>query len=179
MFSSRTIDLARQIKDVFDRTGLTLALAESCTGGLIGAAITEIPGSSSFFHGSAGVYSNDAKTLVLSVPARDVSAYGAVSSRCALAMAEGAQTLYDVDLALSVTGIAGPDGGSAEKPVGLVWFAVAGRNLRPRSFSRLFSGDRSAVRMSAVDTALETILKESKENVGGAEVGRGKEKSHD
>lgn len=156
--------LAEKLKKACDAAGMSLAVAESCTGGLIGGAITEIAGSSSFFHGSVGTYSNGAKTDIISVPAETIRLCGAVSSQCAIAMAEGAMRLYRVDLALSVTGIAGPDGGSMEKPVGLVWFGIARGGRPSRSFRRLFTGDRSTVRLSAVTVALESILKEASES---------------
>ncbi len=124
MFDSSVIGLVERIKDLFDSKGLFLALAESCTGGLIGGAVTEVPGVSSFFLGSAGTYSNSAKESILSVPSQVLKSYGAVSSQCAQAMASGAMELYGSDVSLSVTGIAGPDGGSDESQSdwsGLVW----------------------------------------------------------
>ncbi len=160
MFDSSVIGLVERIKDLFDSKGLSLALAESCTGGLIGGAVTEVPGVSSFFLGSAGTYSNSSKESILSVPYQVLRSYGAVSSQCAQAMAYGAMELYGSDVALSVTGIAGPDGGSDEKPVGLVWFGLAVRGKSPRSFSRIFPGDRDDIRRSTVLEALDSILSE-------------------
>lgn len=154
------IDLVARIKEAFDRRGLTLALAESCTGGLIGGAITEIPGSSSFFLGSAGTYSNQAKMSILSVPPEIIELYGAVSSQCAEAMAKGALDLYRADVALSVTGVAGPDGGSFEKPVGLVWFGLAVRGKYAVTFSKVFPGERRDIREATVLEALKSISRE-------------------
>lgn len=161
MFNSSVINRARRIKEAFDKKRLSLALAESCTGGLIGGAVTEIPGSSSFFLGSAGTYSDRSKISVLSVPKSVLDSYGAVSSQCAMAMAEGALSLYGSDVALSVTGVAGPDGGSEEKPVGLVWFGLAVRGKDTRAFSRVFPGGRSEIREATVLEALRSILQEA------------------
>jgi len=108
--------------------GLTIATAESCTGGLIGGAITVISGASSVFMGGIIAYDNRIKEQVLQVPNAVLSTHGAVSRRVAQAMAHGAILALDVDLAVSVTGIAGPGGGSAEKPVGTVWIGTARRN---------------------------------------------------
>ena len=102
-----------------------LATAESCTGGLVGGALTSVPGSSAVVHGGFITYANDAKTTMLAVPARLIRDYGAVSAQAARAMADGARNKANVDLAVSITGIAGPDGGSDKKPVGLVYLACA------------------------------------------------------
>lgn len=159
-------DLVFLIKRAFDLKGLTLALAESCTGGLIGGAITEIPGSSSFFLGTAGTYSNQAKISVLSVPESVIDRHGAVSRECAEAMAKGALELFGADMALSVTGIAGPDGGSDEKPVGLVWFGLAVKDVEVKAFHHLFSGGRKDVRDGTVKKALMSIFQEISESGG-------------
>lgn len=134
----------------------TVSLAESCTGGLIGAALTEVPGSSKVFLGSAVTYSNASKERILGVDGRIFETDGAVSEACAKAMAEGSRRVYGSDFALSVTGIAGPDGGSPEKPVGIVWFClVDDRGAAP--FMRSFSGDRAQVRRWARTVGLETL----------------------
>lgn len=135
---------------------LRFCFAESCTGGMLGGAVTDIPGASEVFAGSAVCYGNRAKTDVLGVPDDLIRKHGAVSRQCAEAMAEGAAKLFDADVALAVTGVAGPDGGSPEKPVGLVWFALCdGSEII--SSSRTFPGDRAAVRRWSVAVGLEKI----------------------
>ena len=137
--------------------GLTCATAESCTGGSVGGAITAVPGSSAVFLGGVISYANEVKRDVLSVPQEILDTHGAVSPECAERMATGARNLLKTDLAVSLTGIAGPDGGSAEKPVGLVWFGLATKD-GVRTEKRVFAGDRAAVRAQAVDHALGLLL---------------------
>jgi nicotinamide-nucleotide amidase len=129
MSFDRTLILeAKDVLDVCRSGGLRLATAESCTGGLIAAVLTSIAGSSAVFERGFITYSNEAKTELLGVPAGLIAEHGAVSEPVARAMAEGALLRSHADIAVSVTGIAGPDGGSAEKPVGLVHFACARRD---------------------------------------------------
>ncbi len=136
--------------------GISISCAESCTGGMVGAALTDTPGSSDVFLGSAVCYSNEAKERILSVPAHILEQYGAVSSECAVAMAQGAMRQFGSGMAVSVTGIAGPDGGSVEKPVGTVWFAVAHRNgVSSKQYH--FPGDRMHIRNRATNTALQLL----------------------
>ena len=137
--------------------GLTCATAESCTGGSVGGAITAVPGSSAVFLGGVISYANEVKRDVLGVPQEILDAHGAVSPECAERMAAGARNLLKADLAVSLTGIAGPDGGSAEKPVGLVWFGLATKD-GVRTEKVVFGGDRAAVRAQAVDHALGLLL---------------------
>ena len=151
-------DLVRRAGAVLERCraeGVKIAAAESCTGGLIAALLTEIPGSSAVVERGFVVYSNDAKIELLGVPAEMISAEGAVSEATARAMAEGALAASRAAVAVSVTGVAGPDGGSAEKPVGLVWFACARRGgatvVREERFGAI---GRENVRMASVTTAL-------------------------
>jgi nicotinamide-nucleotide amidase len=134
-----------------------LAAAESCTGGLIAATCTELAGSSDWFERGFVTYSNAAKTELLGVPAGLIEAHGAVSEAVALAMAQGALAHSAAQLALSVTGIAGPGGGSSAKPVGTVWFGWA---LPGRVWTecRHFEGDRAAVRQASVAHALGTLV---------------------
>jgi nicotinamide-nucleotide amidase len=136
--------------------GLTLSCAESCTGGLIGAALTGVPGSSDVFAGSAVVYSDEAKKKLLGVDERLLKKHGAVSGECAEAMARGALNVYGTSLAIATTGVAGPSGGSPEKPVGTVWFAVAPRagTMESNPFVRRLEGERGLVRERAVHAAL-------------------------
>ena len=140
-------------------TRRTVALAESCTGGLIAAALTDHAGASVVFTHGVVAYANEAKTALLGVPTSLIAAEGAVSRAVALAMAEGALAVSQGDVALSVTGIAGPGGGTADKPVGLVWFGLAQRGAASRAERRVFANrSRSAVRAQAVQTGLRLLL---------------------
>jgi len=137
---------------------LMLATAESCTGGMIAAALTDIAGSSDVVERGFVTYSNRAKTELLGVPGSLIIRVGAVSAEVAEAMAAGALAHAPVDLAVSVTGIAGPGGGSAEKPVGLVYFGIARRGGVVRTAREIFPGDRGAVRRAAVERALRLVI---------------------
>lgn len=139
-------------------SGLTLALAESCTGGMIAASITEQAGSSVYFMGGVVAYSNQVKQELLRVSAGLLREHGAVSEAVARAMAEGVRTVIGSDLALSVTGVAGPGGGTAEKPVGTVFMALV--DQRGCQVERLwFAGDREQVRQQTVDQAIIMLKK--------------------
>lgn len=140
--------------------GTTLACAESCTGGLIGAALTNVPGASEFFLGSAVTYSNDAKEKVLGVSHDTLMSHGAVSEETVREMARGATELYGADHAIAVTGIAGPGGATPGKPVGLVYIAVTD-GPRIVVSRNLFEGDRASVRRQTVSTALTMMLEMS------------------
>jgi len=140
--------------------GCKLATAESCTGGLIAAALTSVGGSSDVVERGFVTYSNEAKTELLGVPAALIAAHGAVSGQVAAAMAAGALAHAHADIAVSVTGVAGPGGGTAAKPVGLVWFGLAIRGAPAGSVAHHFQGDRTAVRAAAVATAFDLIEKE-------------------
>lgn len=139
--------------ELYRAHGKTCATAESCTGGLVGGAVTSVSGSSEVFLGGIISYANEVKMNVLGVPREVLDAVGAVSSECAAAMAEGARRLTGADVAVSTTGIAGPGGGSAEKPVGLVWFGLATAE-GTRTEKAIFRGDREGVRANAVTHAL-------------------------
>lgn len=141
-------------------SGLQITTAESCTGGLIAGALTALPGSSAIVHGGFVTYANAAKVAMVGVPQATLDAHGAVSNQTAQAMAEGALTAADVDLAIAVTGIAGPGGGSAEKPVGLVHFGVARRDHETLLDAQRF-GDlgRHEIRVATVRHALRLALK--------------------
>lgn len=137
---------------------LMLVSAESCTGGMIGAVMTDRPGSSAFYAGGFITYSNDLKTRLLDVPEPMLAQYGAVSAAVAQAMAQGALDKTNADIAISVTGIAGPDGGSVDKPVGLVYIGY-GLKGGPISVSKhTFTGDRGAIRRQTVEAGLRHIL---------------------
>jgi len=141
---------------------MTCATAESCTGGGVGYTITGVSGSSAVFRGGVISYDNSVKRDVLGVPGEVLATKGAVSSECASAMAVGAMRLLKADLAVSLTGIAGPGGGSVEKPVGLVWFGLASP-LGTTTEKKIFSGDRETVRKAAIEHALHLLLKRSGE----------------
>ena len=136
---------------------LTCATAESCTGGGVGYAITGVAGSSAVFWGGIISYDNSVKRDVLGVPEEVLATKGAVSSECAAAMAEGARRRLNTDLAVSITGIAGPGGGSAEKPVGLVWFGLSSKTGTATD-KKMFPGDREAVRTAAIKHALSLLI---------------------
>ena len=138
--------------------GWTMATAESCTGGLIAGACTDLAGSSAWFDRGFVTYSNAAKQEMLGVEAHTISSYGAVSAETAREMALGALHFSNADIAAAITGIAGPDGGSAEKPVGTVCFAWALRTGEIRSVTEHYSGSREEVRRQSVKTALSGLL---------------------
>lgn len=138
-------------------TGLRIAVAESCTGGLISGCLTAVAGSSDVFDRGFVTYSNEAKHGVLGVPEALLAAHGAVSSEVVRAMAEGTLARSDADLSVAVTGIAGPGGGSAEKPVGLVHVGGARRDGRAEHLKHVFPGDRTAVRLETVAAALDML----------------------
>lgn len=140
----------------------SLAFAESCTGGMVGESITRIPGASLVFAGSAVCYSNLAKKVILGVPEKILDCFGAVSEECALAMASGAKRIFKADYAVSVTGIAGPLGGSPNKPVGTVCFALSSARGDERAFTRHLNGDRETIRLWSKNIALEAIWRELK-----------------
>ncbi len=137
--------------------GLKVATAESCTGGLIAATLTAIAGSSDVVDRGFITYSNEAKTDMLGVPPELIASDGAVSEAVARRMAEGALARSQAGLAVAVTGVAGPGGGSADKPVGLVWFGLARRDAPTSALRHLFAGDRGAVRRQAVAEALRLL----------------------
>jgi nicotinamide-nucleotide amidase len=135
----------------------TLATAESCTGGLVSAALTGLAGSSAWYLGGIVAYSNSLKTRLLGVPPDLLAAHGAVSPETATAMAAGARQKTGADFAIAVTGIAGPGGGTAEKPVGLVYMAIAGP-AGIHAFEHRFAGPRAEIRAAATEAALRHVL---------------------
>ncbi|MFN0219119.1 MAG: CinA family protein [Hyphomicrobium sp.] len=158
MFAKDDIDRAERLLSNLRGKGLRLVAAESCTGGLITALLTEIPGSSDVLDRGFVTYADDAKTTMLAVPKAVIDRHGAVSAVVAVAMAEGALANSQAGVAVAVTGIAGPDGGSPQKPVGLVYIAVGRRGGAPAA-QRFSFGDigRSAIRMATVREALRLI----------------------
>jgi competence/damage-inducible protein CinA-like protein len=156
LFSRDERPTAELVLDLLRERGLTLGTAESCTGGLVGARLTDVPGSSDVFRGAIVAYSNEVKTLSLGVGEDLLAERGAVSAEVAAAMAHGARRALAVDVAVSVTGIAGPDGGTAEKPVGLVFLHAAGPD--GELARRLdFPGDRETIRTRAAVAALHLV----------------------
>ncbi len=156
------VALARHLQEACLERGLTVAVAESCTGGLIAAAITEVPGSSGYFLGGVVSYSNAVKETLLDVPRELLEQHGAVSREVAVAMATGARVRLGSDLAVAVTGVAGPDGGTPDKPVGLVYIGVATatdsavrhKQLQPDRAVR----DRAGVREGAAFAAIAWLI---------------------
>ena len=148
---------AERLVALCSAAGVTVCAAESCTGGLVGAAITSAPGASAVFAGAVVSYSNAVKERVLGVPAEVLRSDGAVSERCARAMAEGARRLLGTDVSVSVTGIAGPGGGTPEKPAGLVHFAAASASGTVHDRA-IFTGGREEVRTKAAMHAIGMLL---------------------
>jgi nicotinamide-nucleotide amidase len=162
VFEAETLTLAQSVLDACRARGWHVATAESCTGGLVAGTLTAIAGSSDVVERGFVTYSNEAKSELLGVPAETIAAHGAVSAETTAAMAEGAVARAPVDLAVSVTGVAGPGGGSAEKPVGLLIFGLARRGGNCRTERRIFAGDRSEVRRAALHFALGLIEAEAR-----------------
>jgi nicotinamide-nucleotide amidase len=158
VFGGRNDSFPAHFGRVMSRKGLRLAVAESCTGGLIGKLITDIPGSSDYLLLDAVTYSDRAKTALLGVDPELVARSGAVSAEVAMAMAEGALRISGADIAVAVTGIAGPGGGSRQKPVGTVWFGLARQGSAGLSRVFRFPGDRPRVRIQAAYTALKLVV---------------------
>lgn len=161
------LDLAKDVLVAARAGGKLVATAESCTGGLVAACLTAIPGSSASFAGGVVTYSNESKVGLLGVPSDAIEQHGAVSDVVASAMAEGAIAACGADIAISVTGIAGPDGGTKAKPVGLVFMALArtGRDALVKRY--VFAGTRTDVRRAAVGAALELLLSAVREVLEG------------
>jgi nicotinamide-nucleotide amidase len=156
LFAQREVGTAELVLDLLRQRGLTLATAESCTGGLVGGRLTDVPGSSDVFVGGATVYSNASKEASLGVPGAVIAEHGAVSAEVAAAMAHGARERLGADVAVAVTGVAGPGGGTAEKPVGLVFVHAAGPT--GELAHRLdFPGDRETIRGRATVSALHVV----------------------
>ncbi len=166
MFDDAILLEAENLLAAARAAGAMLATAESCTGGLIAGAITAIAGSSDVFDRGFVTYTNEAKREVLGVPESALATHGAVSEAVARTMAEGALARSRARLAIAVTGIAGPGGGSAEKPVGLVWFGLAGRGRATHAERQVFPGDRAAVRRATVERALALLAVAVREGGG-------------
>ena len=151
------LGVARALLDEYRARGLKLTVAESCTGGLISACLTEIPGASDVLDRGFVTYSDASKTELLGVAEETIRRHGAVSEGVVREMVEGALARSQADVAAAVTGIAGPGGGSAQKPVGLVHFAVGRRGAAVRAERRLFPGDRTAIRLASVALTFQLL----------------------
>ncbi len=156
-------DLAQQLGDQLSGKEIEISTAESCTGGLVAAAITSIAGSSGWFDRGFVTYSNEAKQDMLGVQPETLREFGAVSEETAQELSAGALLLSFAQISVSITGIAGPDGGTDDKPVGTIWFAWSTKTesleIETQTKKELFSGDRDSIRQQAVVTALEGLLK--------------------
>lgn len=150
--------LVEELSLLLAEKNMRLATAESCTGGLIAAAITDRSGSSSIFERGYVTYSNLAKVEELFVAEETLEMWGAVSSQVAIEMAQGALKNSHADIALSVTGVAGPTGGTPEKPVGLVYIGIAQKSKEPEAIQNNFDGDRTSIRQATVEKALELLI---------------------
>jgi len=151
---------AERVARLLEARGVRLATAESCTGGWISKTLTDIPGSSAWFEFGFVTYGDNAKEAMLGVEPAIIGEYGAVSREVAMEMAIAARVVSGADLALAVTGIAGPGGGTEDKPVGTVWFAWDGLERRAAARLEAFHGDREVVRRQAVITALQGVLRQ-------------------
>lgn len=148
---------AEALVEALKKKSLKICTAESCTGGLISGAITEVAGASAVFDGGVCTYANRIKTALVDVPEKTLDTVGAVSPATAAAMAKGARALFKADISVSVTGIAGPDGGTPKKPVGTVYIAAAtAEGVLVRRYN--FSGDRATIRAKTVSAALRLAL---------------------
>jgi nicotinamide-nucleotide amidase len=156
VFSPSLTALARDVVDGARGKKLRIVTAESCTGGLVAACLTEIPGSSDVLDRGFITYSNDSKMAQLSVERKTLADFGAVSPAAAMEMASGALRASHADISVAITGIAGPGGGTADKPVGLVYIAVGDQSVTKHNFT----GDRAAVRLAAVEAALGALKEE-------------------
>lgn len=157
VFPARLVAEAERLLDDYRRAGLELATAESCTGGLVAACLTEIAGSSDVVERGFVTYSNEAKTEMLGVPAEIIRAHGAVIAQVAEAMAAGALAHSLADSAVSITGIAGPGGATAQKPVGLVFVGGARRGAAPCHERHVFAGGRAEIRLASLEAALALL----------------------
>ncbi len=162
MFDPDTLALAADVVSACRARGWRVATAESCTGGLVAAALTAIAGASDVVERGFVTYSNEAKIEMLGVARETIAAHGAVSAETTLAMARGAVARAAADLAVSITGVAGPGGGTAQKPVGLIYLGVVAKGGGVKVERRVFPGDRTEIRQAALIRALELLREEAK-----------------
>tara|TARA_Y100001936_G_C16024163_1_gene641390 strand:+ start:77 stop:568 length:492 start_codon:yes stop_codon:yes gene_type:complete len=159
LFSTKLIKIAEQVILACERNNLRLVTAESCTGGLISACLTSVSGASKIYHCGYVTYTNQSKTDLLGVSAEILNEHGAVSKNVSKLMAIGAISSGDSDISVSVTGVAGPNGGTIEKPVGLVHISVARKNFEILHEKHLFDGNRETIRLQTVKSSLALLLK--------------------
>jgi nicotinamide-nucleotide amidase len=157
IFGRERATLESVVGDLLRERGATLATAESCTGGMIAQRLTDVPGSSDYFRGGIVAYADEIKSAWLGVRGSTLETCGAVSKETALEMASGALSRFETDFALSATGVAGPGGGTPEKPVGTVWIALAARKGSPKARLLRAPGDRAVIRVWASTAALEML----------------------
>lgn len=157
---AKIVDLVRRVATSLAACSARIAVAESCTGGWIAKCLTDMPGSSAWFGYGFVTYSDEAKIELLGVSPDSIAAHGAVSEEVAEQMATGARLVSAAEVVVAVSGIAGPDGGTAEKPIGTVWLAWAGPGVQLRSRQFRFTGDREAIRRQSVVAALEGVLQQ-------------------
>lgn len=150
------MSIAEELADQLTSRNWTLAVAESCTGGLIGHLITSVPGSSAYFHGAVTAYSDTSKMEILGIPLECLKNHGSVSKRTALAMASGVRDAFRVDIGIGVTGIAGPGGGTEQKPVGLVYIAIVGEEDETVEELNL-PGTREEIKTASAKAALKAV----------------------
>lgn len=156
--NTKLYDLAQRVGLILKEKRLFIVTAESCSGGLLAAALTDVPGSSAYFERGFITYSNIAKQEVLGVHSETLERFGAVSVEVVKEMAEGALRNSHAQIGVAITGIAGPDGGTKEKPIGSVWVAWARLGLSTKTAKTHFDGDRASIRMQTVEFALEGLL---------------------
>ena len=161
--NSHSKDLSAKLGALLLSRQLTVTCAESCTGGGIASAITDITGSSQWFHAGFVTYANDIKEKLLGVSPETLVSEGAVSESVVRQMVEGALKAAGADVAVAVSGVAGPDGGTEDKPVGMVWFAWAMKNGVMTTLCAQFEGDRAAVRQAAVEQAIKGLIEKLKD----------------
>ncbi|WP_297297519.1 CinA family protein [uncultured Brachyspira sp.] len=149
-------DKAKEVVELLIQRGLKITSAESCTGGLFAAHITSVSGSSECFEGSFVTYSNEIKHKMINVREETLEKYGAVSEECVIEMAENSRKIMDSDIAISISGIAGPSGGTEDKPVGLVWICISAEGYT-KAYKNIFSGDRNEVREQSVLFSLNLV----------------------
>jgi len=158
VYGEGATDLAAVVLELCRAEGIRIAVAESCTGGLLGGRITAIPGSSDIFLGGVLAYDNSTKIDLLGVDRADIETHGAVSEEVAVAMARGVRRRLSADIGISITGIAGPGGGTPEKPIGTVWIALDGRVSGARGFRLI--GDRAEIRQRSAQAALDFVRRQ-------------------
>jgi PncC family amidohydrolase len=154
-----------ELGELLNERAWKIAVAESCTGGLVGHRLTNVPGSSSYYLGSVTAYANLAKVRLLEIDIEIINKFGAVSAETVEEMAKGIRKALDAQIGISISGIAGPGGGSIEKPVGLVWIGLSSPNFA-KSQKFLFDGDRIDVKEQAAETALQCAISHLKEQKG-------------